>query len=653
MYFAISKDDFAGGPENEDLEKEIFEKLSPKSARKLMVLLKFPELLKKYLSENTDPEMKELWDVLEFFREAEKGKRDKETQNPSDESAHTPAHAPDEAPATPGAESQEPAEPQKQPSKGSEENKKKSAPGKPEKDSKRKRSHAGARGVKAFPGAKKEQHPLFGLCAGGSCPCKKGKLYSIPPSNKVRFEAKALLEAVLHLRERLRCNECGNVFGAILPPELTEREHYQKATPEAAALCILGRYALGIPDLRLERLQEWLGTPLSNSRQFAMALQGFLTLKPLWDHWLTSLAQCPTLTCDDAFQKVIALQQDIREEVERASELGILESQIRTGVQATIVVGKSEQGHEIHAYLTGREHQGESLHGLLERRSKDLPPPALTTDAAAKASAMGPFPEKDSRGFHLRSKKKSSAPKETSAFHAHCLQHLRLAFEGIKNHHPDVTARALELIGHVYANDSQAKTFDLPPEGRRDFHAAHSGPVMQALEIFLNGVSQEPRAEPNSDLGRVLAYARNHWSAFTEFTRTPGVALDTNACERDVYFVILHRLNSLHYQTPTGAKVGDFFMSLAATCRSHKVNPLEYLSACLDFPDLVRHAPQNWMPWNFKETLSPARELRNKEWADLAEARRAKGYTQLVRTRKNNAPEEQHNTPPSHSIEAR
>lgn len=643
MYLAISKDDFSDGPGNDELKKEIFEKLSPQAARKIMVLLNFPEILQQYLAENTDPEMKALWNTLAFFREAEKKKSQGDSSEDSQESA-VPPEAAGPAHAETPANSKKP---EKALLKDAKKKKKK------DHSKRKKRSHAGARGVKSFPGAKTVSHTIAGLCAGASCPCNRGKLYAISPSAKVRFEAKALLEAVVHLRERLRCNECGNIFGAFLSPEVTEREVYHGATPEAAALSILARYALGIPDLRLERLQNWLGTPLSNSRQWAIALQGFLTLKPLWEHWLKSLAQCPTLMCDDAFQKVLSVQAEIRGEVTRAAEHGIGEDKIRTGIQASVVVGTNEQGHEIHAYFTGRNHQGETLEGVLKEREEGLPPPALTTDAASKASSIRPFPEKDARGFHLKASKKGVASDKKLVVHAHCLEHLRLAFEKIENNHPDVADQALKWLGAVYGNDSQAKAHSLSPEERRDFHAAHSLPILKGLRAFIDETAEEPRAEPNSDLGRTLQYARNHWPAFTEFTRTPGVALDTNACERDVYFVILHRLNSLHYQTVNGAMVGDFFMSIAATCRSHKVNPLEYLGACLDFPHLVRSSPSAWMPWNFKEALAPAKNLREKEWAELSEVRRKKGYTQLVRTRKDKHPSTDRHCPSGNHAETR
>jgi hypothetical protein len=79
-------------------------------------------------------------------------------------------------------------------------------------------------------------------------------------------------------------------------------------------------------------------------------------------------------------------------------------------------------------------------------------------------------------------------------------------------------------------------------------------------------------------------------------------------------------------------------MSISATCRCHKMNLLESLGACVSFPHWVRSPPNACLPWNFKEALSPAKAIREKECADFWEASRRKGYTQLVRARKDRDP---------------
>jgi transposase len=94
-----------------------------------------------------------------------------------------------------------------------------------------------------------------------------------------------------------------------------------------------------------------------------------------------------------------------------------------------------------------------------------------------------------------------------------------------------------------------------------------------------------------------------HWEKLTLFLRVAGAPLDNNICERALKKAIRHRRNSLFYKTCHGAHVGDLYMSLIHTCELNGANPFDYLT------ELERHSgemaanPQDWMPWNYRQTL--------------------------------------------------
>ena len=69
---------------------------------------------------------------------------------------------------------------------------------------------------------------------------------------------------------------------------------------------------------------------------------------------------------------------------------------------------------------------------------------------------------------------------------------------------------------------------------------------------------------------------------------------------------ILHRKNSLFYQTPTGAAVGDLYMSLIETCIQNKADPFDYLNAAEIHAAGLARDPGAWMPWNYRDALSRA-----------------------------------------------
>ena len=58
------------------------------------------------------------------------------------------------------------------------------------------------------------------------------------------------------------------------------------------------------------------------------------------------------------------------------------------------------------------------------------------------------------------------------------------------------------------------------------------------------------------------------------------------------------------YKTENGARVGDIFMSLIHTAELAKEDPFHYLTELLRHPEAIRRAPEDWMPWNYRETIA-------------------------------------------------
>jgi len=129
---------------------------------------------------------------------------------------------------------------------------------------------------------------------------------------------------------------------------------------------------------------------------------------------------------------------------------------------------------------------------------------------------------------------------------------------------------------------------------------------MDELHSWLERQLAERKTEPNSGLGKAITYLLRHWRPLTLFLREAGAPLDSNIVERALKRAVLHRKNALFYRTLNGAAVGDLFMSLIHTCQLCDANSFEYLI------ELQRHAvqlaanPNNWMPWNYRDTLAHA-----------------------------------------------
>lgn len=195
-------------------------------------------------------------------------------------------------------------------------------------------------------------------------------------------------------------------------------------------------------------------------------------------------------------------------------------------------------------------------------------------------------------------------PGELASVVANCLAHGRRKFVEVAQSFPDECRHVLETLGEVYQNDALTQAHGMSREARLGFHQARSAPVMEGLEKWLRARLAQRQVEPNSGLGKAIAYMLTHWQKLTLFLRVPGAPLDNNLCERALKKAILHRKNALFYKTENGASVGDVFMSLIHTCQLCQVDPLDYLTTLHTQAEEVARNPQAWMPWNYLQGMS-------------------------------------------------
>ena len=251
----------------------------------------------------------------------------------------------------------------------------------------------------------------------------------------------------------------------------------------------------------------------------------------------------------------------------------------RTGTFTSGIVATGE-GHRIALFFSGRQHAGENLKDVLAQRAADLPPPIQMCDALSR-----------------------NLPGELETILANCLAHGRRQFVDVAERFPEECRHVLESLSVVYHNDAIARERNLSPEERLLFHQAESGPTMEELHAWLARQFDQRLVEPNSALGGAIAYLLKHWEKLTLFLRVPGAPLDNNICERALKKAILHRKNAFFYKTCRGAHVGDIFMSLIHTCELCGANPFDYLTELERHADDAASNPQDWMPWNYRETL--------------------------------------------------
>ena len=436
----------------------------------------------------------------------------------------------------------------------------------------------GRNGAEAYTSAKRITIAHPELTPGGKCPeCFQGKVYLQKQAGVfIQITGAPPIQAAVYELEKLRCNLCGEVFQAPLPQEIANQKAGAKHYDETAkSMIALLRYGAGLPMYRLAELQKQLGIPLPTSTQWDKIKALSYHMMPVYNALISHAAQGELFYNDDTGMKVLSLSKEIAEEVKTQK------GKTRTGIFTTGIISVVEK-QRIALYFSGRKHAGENITDLLEKRQVGLSPPIQMSDA-----------------------KSGNTPKNIKVIESNCNTHARRNFLNVAEDFPYQCLYVItDIFGKIYHYDALAKQNNLSPEERLKFHQEKSGPVMNEFHHWLKKQFDEKLVEPNSSLGKAIAYTLKHWEKLTCFLKVAGAPLDNNICEQMLKRAILHRKNSLFYKTEGGAQLGDLFMSLIVTCNLGGVNPFDYLTQLQIHTTLVSQNPERWFPWNYQETIA-------------------------------------------------
>jgi len=200
----------------------------------------------------------------------------------------------------------------------------------------------------------------------------------------------------------------------------------------------------------------------------------------------------------------------------------------------------------------------------------------------------------------------SNNAEETTLIRCHCLAHGRRKFTEVAEAFPSESAIVVNALKLVYEHDEEARSKQLNAAERLVYHQTYSEPVFTALKTWLEEQTRQRLVEPNSSLGKAIAYLVDHWETLTRVVTVPGVPLDNNVAERALKLAIRQRKNSLFYASEHSAYIASILTSVIATCVQAGVNALEYLVAVQDHRPEVFANPGAWLPWNYQAALVPS-----------------------------------------------
>jgi transposase len=402
------------------------------------------------------------------------------------------------------------------------------------------------------------------LKKGSQCPgCMKGRLFSLKPGTVLRIVGQPWLQVEIYRPERLRCSLCGKTFTANLPLDVMEGS---RADMSAKAIVTLLKYRGGVPFYRQEQLQDILQAPISASEIWEMTEEVADALQPIYSVLCKQAAEADLLYNDDTKAKILSRMQDLKNE----------EDPQRTGTFTTCILAVNSD-IKISLFFTGSKHAGENLDELLTLRPKNQPAPIQECDALSH-----------------------NIPKNHDTVVSNCLAHLRRKFYELVETWPKEVTTIIGEFANIFANEKAAPIDD---KERLKWHQEKSAPVMERIKKYCNSLINEKRVEPNSSMGKAIAYLNNHWEGFTLFLRIPGVPLTNNDAERLIKRVVLNRKNAYFFRNETGAKIADILMSVMETCVLNQVNPYNFLIAIQQYQADVRLNPRLWVPWIYEKRL--------------------------------------------------
>lgn len=402
------------------------------------------------------------------------------------------------------------------------------------------------------------------------------KLYPVQPSTIIILEGTPLISATEYELERVRCSICGAYFTAELPDGISGERY----TASCITSIAIHHYGGGMPFNRLETLQAAQGVPLPDSTQYDLMNHCYQrVIAPVVTELRHQAAQGEQLLYDDTSGRIL-----------QNYELNRILPQ-KKSIHTTVILSRY-QDQQICLFDTNQQTAGHSIKQLLSARETDDP---FITMSDASSSNFTDCDEILLGRWII----------------GLCLAHARRRFVELLNDGAEDILFILAVIARVYQNDSHCKRESLSAQERLGYHQTHSAPIMEALRIWLNNQLKFNQVEPNSHLGEAMIYLLKHWYPLTQFVRIEGMPLDNNFCEQAVKVFIRYRKNALFYRTFYGATIGDAMMSVFQTCLYAQANVFDYLTTLQNHAQAVNDAPQNWLPWNYQQTLTATKAAAN------------------------------------------
>jgi hypothetical protein len=171
-----------------------------------------------------------------------------------------------------------------------------------------------------------------------------------------------------------------------------------------------------------------------------------------------------------------------------------------------------------------------------------------------------------------------------------------------------VGLEGLHRIRALYAADNQLR--DLPPRDRKERRLRDVAPL---IDDFFAWVAAAKRSEPGRTLAtKALGYATNQEQELRRILLDGRLPLDNTRSERALRKIVVGRKNWLFYGSEIHAESAAAIFSVIASCRLHRIDPLDYLCdvlRVLPFWPSDRYIELSPLRWTATRARLDSREL--------------------------------------------
>ena len=126
------------------------------------------------------------------------------------------------------------------------------------------------------------------------------------------------------------------------------------------------------------------------------------------------------------------------------------------------------------------------------------------------------------------------AAQAAQVVHAQCWSHVRRYCLESESVEPELSQKAIALIGELYAHEATIRAQRLEDGAKLEFRAMHCRPVVDVFFHWLREASEKHILLPSSPFTKAVSYALEREKELRVFLENPSVPIDTNDLEREI-----------------------------------------------------------------------------------------------------------------------